>query len=170
MDSHAKPTRRMIVLAPATSLLLALVVGCPTSGGNNGDPNQADGAVFPADYRSKYTLVRDCRPSIEHAATIRVWVNDVGAQAYLNDESPLPVGTIVVKEEFAGATCDNDAELFQWSVMRKDVAGFDRSGDNWRWQEVSAPDRTVRRNDKTTCIGCHDNDDCAVRDLMCTHP
>lgn len=147
-----------------TALGLLALGGCPS-----GPQNQGAEPIFPANYRATYTLVRDCRNSIEHGATIRVWVNPIGAQAYLADENPLPVGTIVVKEEFVGVDCSDDNELEFWSAMRKEAAGFDSQDADWRWQEVGA-DRKVRLDDKSTCIDCHRDPDCIARDYMCTVP
>jgi hypothetical protein len=133
----------------------------------NGCPVPAPTPVFPADYRDSYVEVRDCRFSIEHGGvSIRVLANDIGAAAYLANANPLPVGSIVVKEEFFGPDCD-DADLARWRVMRKESPGFDSEDGDWAWQWVD-PDRSVRFNDKTTCIGCHDVPSCNVRDKMCT--
>jgi hypothetical protein len=126
--------------------------------------------IVPADYRTTFSEVRDCRNSIEHAATIRVWVNAIGAEAYLADENPLPVGTVVVKEEFAGANCTNDAELRVLSAMRKEPAGFDPEANDWHFQELNFPSRSVRLDTKITCIECHVEPECLSRDLMCTEP
>ncbi|MEP0847134.1 MAG: cytochrome P460 family protein [Phycisphaerae bacterium] len=155
---------RRCAAAPLAAIAAAILTGCPSSGDGSAE------AFFPENYRTAFTLVRDCRNSIEHAATVRVWVNAIGAQAYLNDANPLPVGTIVVKEQFSGAACDDDADLFLWSVMRKEEAGFDSQDGDWNWQDVSAPDRRVVVSGKTSCIGCHGRQECVERDYMCTAP
>ncbi|NOT00758.1 MAG: hypothetical protein HOP29_09030 [Phycisphaerales bacterium] len=146
----------------------AVACGCapPTDDGGGVDAVP----VFPNDYRATYRLVRDCRGSIEHAATIRVYVNEIGADAYLADANPLPLGTVVVKEEFVGTGCDNDEELAVWSAMLKREPGFDSADGDWQWQEVIAPNRRVRLDDKTTCIQCHREPECLKRDLMCAIP
>ena len=154
----------MLSLGAALLMFVLLSAGCPPTGVGDGEP------IFPANYRSTFIEVRDCRFSVEHAATIRVWVNSIGADAYLADENPLPVGTVVVKEEFEGGDCSNDAELTSWSVMRKETAGFDKQARDWRFQEVAAPSRTVTINGKSTCIECHTDPGCLARDLMCTAP
>ena len=155
------------LLAAGTLGMIVLAVGCP---GSTPPPPEED-VIFPADYRASFTLVRDCRNSTEHSATIRVWVNDIGAEGYLADVSPLPEGTIVVKEEFvAGAPCDSDADLVRWSSMRKEPAGFDEAGSDWRFQEVAAPARHITKDSNATCLGCHTAEACIPRDLMCTVP
>lgn len=124
--------------------------------------------IFPADYRDTYTIVRDCRFSIEHGGPmIRVWANPIAVQPYLDEENPLPVGSIIIKEEFEGVDCVTDSELDRWRVMRKEAPGFDPDDGDWAWQWVDA-DRSVRFNDKTTCIGCHRAEECVARDYMCT--
>lgn len=142
----------------------------PGGGNDNvGNDNTAP-LIFPANYRDTFRLVRDCRTSIEHQATIRVYVNEVGAEAYLSDAAALPIGTIVVKEEFSGVACDDDGELAFWSAMLKREAGFDTEDGDWQWQEAASPERRVTLDDKTTCIRCHRVPDCLERDYMCTVP
>ncbi len=125
--------------------------------------------VFPTTYRATFTEVRTCRFSTEHGGVnVRVWANAIGAQPYLANANPLPVGSVVVKEEFNGSACD-DADLNGWRVMRKEAPGFDPVDGDWHWQWVNA-DRTVRVDDKQTCIGCHVRPACLARDRMCTEP
>ncbi len=142
--------------------LFLLGWGCTPPAPNNDEP------IFPANYRSSFVETRGCRNSIEHAATIRVWVNEIGADDYLTQSATLPVGTIVVKEEFAGPACDDDSVLVFWAAMKKEAAGFDPDLKDWRFQEVASPDRRVTQNGGAACITCHTDPDCQVRDLMCT--
>ncbi len=123
--------------------------------------------IFPSDYRDTYTEVRDCRNSSSHVAMIRVLANDVAAQAYLDEANPLPVGSILVKEEYDGVDCSNDNELVRWRAMRKEAPGFDPEDGDWHWQWVE-PDRSVKYDDKSTCIACHRAPECLARDYMCT--
>jgi len=126
-------------------------------------------AVFPADYRDTYTEVRDCRFSIEHGGVyIRVLADATALAPYLANQDPLPVGSVLVKEEYSSPDCD-PANLIGWRAMRKETPGFDLEDNDWSWQHV-APDREVFRNDKATCIGCHRRDECVRRDYMCTEP
>lgn len=125
--------------------------------------------IFPADYRNTFFEVRDCRFSIEHGgASVRVFANQIAAGPYRDEENPLPVGSIVVKEEFAGPDCSDDDELTGWSAMRKETPGFDPEDGDWHWQWVQ-PDRSILSDDKSTCVGCHVKPDCLRRDRMCTH-
>lgn len=130
--------------------------------------------IFPADYRNSFVEVRDCRLGIEHRTRmIRVLANPIAAEPYQRLENPLPVGSIVIKEEYDGLDCSNDAELVSWSVMRKESPGFDSEDGDWHWQYVNAPDRAVTCNDKHcpgfSCVtACHSNTECVARDYMCT--
>jgi len=123
--------------------------------------------IFPANYRETYTEVRNCRPSVEHGGvSVRVLASPLAAQPYLEEQNPLPLGSVVVKEEFDGPECD-DADLIRWRVMRKESPGFDSEHGDWHWQWVEA-DRSVLFDDKATCIGCHVRSECVARDYMCT--
>ncbi len=124
--------------------------------------------IFPADYRATFTEVRNCRFSIAHGGvSVRVLANPIAADPYLNDANPLPVGSIVIKEEYAGPSCDNDADLIGWRVMRKEDPGYDPQDGDWHWQHLNA-ERQVLYNTKATCIGCHVAPECLARDHMCT--
>ncbi len=123
--------------------------------------------VFPANYRDSFIEVRNCRFSTEHDFTyIRVLANPIAAQPYVNDANPLPTGSIVVKEEFNNPGCQG-GHLVRWRAMRKEEPGFDPVDGDWHWQWVER-DRSVKFDDKTTCISCHVRTACLVRDHMCT--
>jgi hypothetical protein len=124
--------------------------------------------IFPADYHSTFTEVRDCRFSISHdGASIRVFANEIATRPYLDGDDPLPVGSILVKEEYDGSACEEDGEIVRWRAMRKEEPGFDDEDGDWHWQWV-ASGGTVRFDDKSTCIGCHSAPVCLARDYMCT--
>jgi hypothetical protein len=135
-------------------------------------------AVFPADYQATYSVVRDCRPTIEHAAVsidgvsidyIRVWANDIAAQPYLAEQDELPVGSVLIKEGYSGTDCAQDGTLNVVTAMRKEQPGFDTDDGDWHWQLVSR-DRRVVDDTKTTCIVCHEVPECLARDYTCTAP
>jgi hypothetical protein len=52
-----------------------------------------------------------------------------------------PLGSVVIKEEYAGSNCSNDNDLVRWRVMRKEAPGFDPDDGDWHWQWVDAPSR-----------------------------
>ena len=123
--------------------------------------------IFPADYAQSYVEVRDCRYSLEHGGIhIRVLTDPASAEAYEADASQLPVGSVVIKEEYSDAEC-KPSELIRWRAMRKEAPGFDVEDGDWHWQWVT-PRREVVENTKTSCIGCHRQPDCLERDYMCT--
>lgn len=125
--------------------------------------------IFPASYRNTYSEVRDCRFSAEHGGVaIRVLANPIAVQPYLDNQKPLPIGSIVVKEEYNASDCSDDSKLLRWRAMRKEEPGFDSDGD-WHWQWVNR-NRTVLFDDKSTCISCHLAPACLARDYMCTLP
>jgi hypothetical protein len=128
--------------------------------------------IFPADYRDSFVEVRDCRLAIEHGGVmIRVLANSIAAEPYRRLENPLPVGSIVVKEEYDGVDC-SDPDLFRWTAMRKEAPGFDLEDGDWSWQRLDAPSRQVTCNDKGCtgfpCVACHRAPACKARDYMCT--
>jgi hypothetical protein len=146
--------------------LTLCALGCPSVP----PPDDGSSLLIPENYRSTFVEVRGCRSSSAHPAMVRVWVNSIGAAAYMADDNPMPVGSIVIKEEFAGTDCSNDADLTLWSIMGKEPAGFDTTGRDWHFQQVTAPDRTIFREGNSTCIACHTAPECTARDLMCTEP
>lgn len=132
-------------------------------------PSIAATPIFPASYRNNYVEVRSCRFSVEHGGvSMRVLANPVAVDAYLGEENPLPVGSVIIKEEFNAADCNDDSKLGRWAAMRKQPAGFDDEHGNWQWQWVNR-NRTVATDNKLACIGCHVAPACAARDYMCTH-
>ena len=128
--------------------------------------------IFPADYRNTYVEVRDCRFSSEHGGVnIRVLASPNAVRPYLDGANPLPVGSVIVKEEFNDRGDEKclDENLVRWRAMRKEEPGFDPVDGDWHWQWVE-PSLAVRFDDKTTgsCLGCHKVPDCLARDYMCT--
>lgn len=128
--------------------------------------------ILPPDYRDTFLELANCRLSIEHGGvSVRVMGNILAAQPYLEQADSLPVGSVVVKEEFAGPNCV-DANFRGWTVMRKEPPGFDPADADWHWQRLGS-DRSVQCDDKNgcgfSCIGCHVRPDCRARDYMCTH-
>lgn len=149
----------------------AALTGCPAATPTalpTATPTTGVAPILPADYRDEFVEVRDCRLSVEHQfRSIRVLANRIAADAYLRDANPLPLGSIVVKEEYDGGDC-TDADLIEWTAMRKEPPGFDPDDADWHWQRIAAPGRHVVTDGKQTCIGCHVREECVARDYMCT--
>ncbi len=173
-----------ILLGVNVALGLAGVDGCPIFDGNadgsvtveeivlavnfalSGCPNVS---IIPPNYAQTFIEVRDCRLSTEHEGYyIRVLTDAGAAQPYRENSPSLPVGSVVVKEEFTRSDCRSDS-LVRWSAMRKEPPGFDPTSRDWRWQRVLR-DGTVVAEGGASCVGCHARPACAVRDFMCTEP
>lgn len=149
----------------------AALAGCPATPTPSPTATQLPLAtpIFPASYRNTYVEVRNCRFSAEHGGvSIRVLANPIGADAYLEEQNPLPLGSIIVKEEYNDSVCTDDSKLVRWRAMRKEPPGFDADFGDWHWQWVNR-DRKVQFDDKSTCIGCHLAPACVARDYQCTH-
>jgi hypothetical protein len=149
-------------------IALFLLSGCGSNdegddGGGNGNTG-GDGILFPSDYESTYTFVRDCRSSIDHAGVgggIKVYADASSADDYNalwaapDTAVQLPEGTTLVKEVYGTSDCTG--EVGSWVVMKKE-AGFDPSNNDWHWQNVGA-DRTIINGEDGSvdrCISCHD--------------
>lgn len=164
--SYARRLGFLVVLAAAVPLA---VISC---GGEDNptppDPEPVD-PFFAADFAETYTLVRDCRFSTDHNLTrVRVYVNSIGAENYLNGTYPFPVGTIAVKVLTDGQASDCNGATEEFVAMRKGAPGTAPSSGDWEWQAVN-PDRSVRLSGQLfdACISCHAN--CTLgRDYMCT--
>jgi len=143
--------------------------GCPATPTPTPTAQPTIAPIFPASYRNTYIEVRNCRFSPEHGGVaIRVLANPVAVQPYLDEQNPLPLGSVVVKEEYTAPDCSDDSKLVRWRAMRKENPGFDSEDGDWHWQWVNR-NRSVLFDDKATCIGCHRAAACVARDFMCTH-
>lgn len=130
--------------------LVSLVVACP---GDDGGP--VIEPLFPADFASRYTEVRPCMPSGDHDLhNVRILVDDVAHDPYVDRTAPFPEGAIVLKQEydFGDTTCSGDT--LSWTVMRRLAEGSSPDTLDWHWQQVD-PDRTVVSEDEPRCIACH---------------
>lgn len=140
-------------------LLLALVLtSCGgeddgTSSSTGSDPE--NGPVFPENYAATYTEVRNCRPSGDHDLNvIRVLADPTALGPYQNHDAPIPVGAILLKEEydFSDPTCSGP--IVQWTVMQRLAAGTATDKLDWKWQLVDSQ-RNVTGVDTPKCYGCH---------------
>lgn len=171
MNGNVPPSNENAEANANTSANTNATANANAAGNQNDNGSGLIEPVFPANYRETYTEVRNCRSSIEHGPfTIRVLADPIGLAPYLNNENPLPVGSVIVKEEYGGLDCDDLADLVQWRVMRKEAPGFDPADGDWHWQIVRASDRTVTDDTKLTCIRCHSVEECLARDYQCTEP
>lgn len=158
------------------SLLLSLLPLALSACGPDETPTTA--SLVPSDYRARFVEVRNCRGTIEHIATtaspmvtnIRVLASPEAAAAYRANAPALPVGTVIVKEEYDDPGCAASS-LRAWTVMRKEMAGYDPAHNDWRWQRVQASNGAVLVDGRVeSCIGCHNRPACTARDWQCTEP
>lgn len=143
------------ILPLAWALAASFIVGCSENNPNPAPPN-AD-PVFPADYASTYTEVRNCRQSGDHDLNIiRVLADPTALDPYQNQNVVFPVGAVVLKEEydFADVTCAGP--ILRWTVMSRLATGSSPETLDWQWQEVDSG-RKVVSEDLQRCIACHSN-------------
>jgi hypothetical protein len=139
------------------------------------DPPDTPTSLVPAGYTTRFVQVRGCRNTIEHLASatsgaatshIRVVINPEAAAAYRAGAATLPVGTLVIKEEFDDPDCRT---VTGFTVMRKEPAGYDPAHGDWRWQRVRARDSAVLEDGTVQrCWSCHNRPACTARDWQCT--
>jgi hypothetical protein len=144
-------------------LSLLLVGGCFQQ-----DSNKVS-QILPLEYQKTYRPVRNCRPIgiPEHRAKyIRVLANSVEAQdAYIAANCPLPQGSVIVAEESDKPDC---SKVSGYSLMFKDVPGYDLAGFDWHWQQLDDTRTILQDGHVQECITCHTS--CTLNDLTCSPP
>jgi hypothetical protein len=98
-------------------------------------PADPDAVYGPLEVGADYATYRRVTPdpflSLVHGNRwVHVWVNEVGAAAYL-DGSPVPVGTIVVKssvQDVGGKPSEIEGPLY---IMEKRAPGFAPDHEDW---------------------------------------
>ena len=163
------------------SLLLgaSLFMGACSGDDDGADPDatppaDAIGPIFDPDYRDTYTQARSCRNSASHDLhRIVVWASPDAAPAYVPQEGEMPVGSILLKEEYDFADTNCEDEILRWTLMKKLPEGQGEDTLGWWWQDLEA-DGTVSSENHSLCYGCHDDcdgepervfdDTCAVLD------
>lgn len=157
----------------ATTFLLSLSL---LSAGCGPEETPPPTSLVPSDYASRFPEVRGCRMTFEHISSygpgtpsisnIRVVTSPEAMANYRVEGRTLPVGSVVIKEEYADPTCST---IIGWTVMRKEPAGYDTAHGDWHWQRVRASDRQVLEDGRVTrCISCHNTPACTSRDWQCT--
>lgn len=143
-------------------LALTMLCGCP-------EPAPDVEPLFPESYATDWTLVRDCRRSIDHdLAYVQVWADPTAAPTYQAREGTLPDGSTLLKEEFADEEC---TDLVGFTLMRREE-GFAEANGDWHWQEVAFDRQVVTDGSKFECFHCHQDCGGTVEpfDWTCAEP
>ncbi|HKO93647.1 MAG TPA: hypothetical protein VJU61_20985 [Polyangiaceae bacterium] len=141
----ARPPRALLGLC-------ALFAACSAD-----EPSTPAGAppLFPADYAQSYTLVRDCRLSIEHdISMIRVLASPSALATYQNRDGEFAPGALLLKEEYGSENPDCSGPILGWTLMQKLAAGSSPETLDYHWQKVNA-EREIVSDDQARCISCH---------------
>lgn len=112
--------------------------------------------VFATDYRDTFTMVRDCRQSIDHDLVfVQIWASPDAVDPYLARTDRLPDGSLFVKEEFTDPLCAG--EMRRWTAMRREDDAYPLL-DGWHFQ-VRATDGAVLEDGAIEdCVSCHLNE------------
>jgi len=140
--------RRACLLASLCALAAACSADEPT-------PSVGPEPLFPADYAQSYTLVRDCRLSVEHDLTrIRVLASPSALATYQSRTGEFAEGALLLKEEYEYAQEDCSGPIQGWTLMQKLSAGSSPETLDYHWQKVNTQ-RQVTSDDEARCISCH---------------
>lgn len=92
--------------------------------------------------------------SIHGPFFVKVYVNDIGADALFNEPDPIyPVGTVIVKQKSSGLDVEFADNL---GIMIKREAGFNPTGGDWEyiyWESGESFQST--NSDLSHCQECH---------------
>jgi hypothetical protein len=111
--------------------------------GDQSDGNAMFGPLeVGADWQSYTRVNTEPVPSEDHGGRfVDTWVNDAGLAAYKSPDTPMPVGSVVVKTSWEtkdGQPTTTPGPIF---VMEKRAAGYDDENENWyyaiHWAEPS---------------------------------
>jgi len=162
-----------------------MVVGVMACGGGSATSKKESGsAAAPAaeltyaalevgaDYKSFTKVNKEPFLSGDHGGRfVDVWVNEIGLEAYKNEEVQPPVGTLLVKTSWEAVDGKPSAVAGPIFVMEKRAQGFNEEHSDWwyamHWENVSdkwqkrlggkqvywrSPSKKVNY-----CDGCHEN-------------
>jgi hypothetical protein len=129
------------------SLVSSLAVGCGSGTETDDEP------LFADDFAATYREVRSCRRSGDHDLNhVRIVVNATGHDTFVDRGGPFPVGTSVVKVEYADPDC---MDLIGFTAMRRDAPGSHPESGDWTWQRLDADRKVVQSGNIPECVSCH---------------
>lgn len=106
------------------------------------------------DYKDWTKVMTGIRSESHNGAIKDVYVNTAGEDAYLNGNTPLPAGTIIVKENYKNLDGDK-GDLASYTIMVKKNEDYDPENNNWKYIKTK-PDFSVLNEGKIeSCIECH---------------
>ncbi|QEL14124.1 cytochrome P460 family protein [Limnoglobus roseus] len=94
----------------------------------------------------------DVSPHVMPAIVVRV--NSIGFEAFRDRKSPLPVGTVIVKEKHISMSAQGPPK--EYGAMVKREPGYDPTRGDWEYvYVVRGPEKKVTRGQIESCIYCH---------------
>lgn len=93
-------------------------------------------------------------PHAKHAVVVRV--NPEAMNAFKSVGTPLPVGTVVIKEKHPELLTAYKAPANEFGAMIKREVGYDPENGDWEYAYVvRGPAKEVTRGRLASCIDCH---------------
>jgi hypothetical protein len=103
----------------------------------------------------KWPLVRKDIPSAAHFNTITdTYVNKAGLKAFNDNTMKLPVGTVIVKENYE-SNKGNKGKLLMLTGMEKMKAGYDSANGDWAYAKSDPKFMIDNKFDLSACKQCH---------------
>lgn len=103
-----------------------------------------------------------------------IFVNPIGADAYINKQFPLPEGTIVIKEAFKNKDAWEAQSKPEFTVMVKLATGSNPDTGDWKWFMGDSGSEKMSGTGMDTkwgkfCASCHVYGQQADYTFMSTH-
>lgn len=112
--------------------------------------------TWPADEWNDFTV--NLVSGAPHGSVVRIYVNDIALEAADSFDGEMPVGSIIVKENYVGTDPADPGELDALTVMYK-TEDFNPDAGNWYWLKVKPDGSTIDAEGAVAgCIGCHSQD------------
>lgn len=149
-------TRRPLSLALTIATAVTALACDPDDGG--------PAPIYPADWATSFTKVRDCRQTPEHdlnhvtlhvdPASVALWQQCVVYDSTCTER--FAEGATFIKAEYSDSAC-TDLVLVSAAKKSSDAAFADVGG--WHWQEVQADGRVAEDGAVERCARCHESCD-----------